>query len=49
MHKLLEQQNKSKKMPEKNAGFHKKERVKNSPHPISKTLKIRAFCGESDA
>jgi hypothetical protein len=47
MHKLLEQQNKSKKMSEEKAGFHKKEGVKNSPHPLSKTFKIRAFYGKS--
>jgi hypothetical protein len=49
MHKLLEEQNKSKKMSEENTGIHKKERVKNSPHPLSKTFKIRAFCGKHDA
>jgi len=44
MHKLLEQENKSKKISEENTGFHKKEGAKNSPHPLSKTFKIRAFC-----
>jgi len=45
MHNFLEQQNKSKKMSQEKGGFHKKEGVKNSPHPFFKTFKIKAYGG----
>jgi hypothetical protein len=39
MHKLLEEQNKSKKMSEENTGIHKKERVKIHLTPFGKRSK----------
>jgi len=44
MYKFLEEQNKSKKISDEKGGFHKKEGVKNSPHPLFKMFKIKAYC-----
>jgi len=36
-------------MSEEKGGIHKKEGVKNSPHPLFRTFKIKAYCGKCAA